>query len=67
MAIKFKEFISEAKEEVKSFKVGKGYKAVIKKEGGKFVGYIDGEKLDVFKSAAEAEKAIKDFTELMGK
>ena len=28
---------------------------------------IDGDKLDVFKSAKEAEKAIKDFTDLMGK
>lgn len=53
---------------VKTFKVGKGnkYTAVIKKEGSRFVAYIDGDKLDSFKSEKEAEKAAKDFTDLMG-
>lgn len=54
--------------DVKTFKVGKKkYEAKIEKSGNKFVAYIDGDKLDVFKSEKEAEKAIKDFTELMGK
>lgn len=55
--------------EVKKFKVGKTkkYDASVVQQGDKFIGYIDGDKLDVFKSAKEAEKAIKDFTDLMGK
>ena len=53
---------------VKTFKVGKkGYDAVVTKSGKLFTAYIDGDKLDVFKSANEAEKAAKEFTELMGK
>lgn len=53
---------------VKKFKVGKGkYEAYITSKDSSFVGYIDGDKLDVFKSAKEAEKAINDFTKLMEK
>lgn len=64
----FKESLVIAEKEVKKFKVGKkGFEAKIVKSGSKFVAYIDGDKLDVFKSEKEAEKAIKDFTELMGK
>ena len=50
-------------------KVGKGkkYPAVITKKGSYFCAYIDGDKLDDFKSQKEAEKAIADFTKLMDK
>jgi len=60
--------LSEASEkEVKSFKVGKKSKAVVKKAGSKFSVYIDGELLDKnYKSAKEAEKAAKEFADLMG-
>jgi F0F1-type ATP synthase gamma subunit len=60
--------LSEASEkEVKSFKVGKKSKAVVKKSGSKFSVYIDGELLDKdYKSAKEAEKAAKEFADLMG-
>lgn len=52
--------------EVKSYKVKK-YKAVIKKDGNKFVAYLDGDKFDVFKSVKEAERALKDFVDLLDK
>lgn len=64
----FKEFrqsLTEATQE-KALKIGK-YKAVIKKEGSKFVAYLDGEKFDAFKNTREAEKALKDFIDLLGK
>lgn len=53
---------------VKKFKVGKKkkYDTVIVKDKSFFVVYLDGEKLDQFKSAKEAEKAAKEFTDLMG-
>ena len=63
----FKEFrhaLSEATQD-KTYKVGK-YKAVIKKEGTKFVAYLDGDKFDTFKSVKEAQKALKDFVALLG-
>ena len=67
----FKEFrkdLAEAAESIdaKSFKVGK-YKAVIKKEGNKFVAFLDGEKFDTFKTDSEAKKGLKDFVQLLGK
>jgi len=54
---------------VKQFKVGKKkkYEAVITKKGSNFIGYIDGDKLDTFKNAKEAETAMLDFTKLMEK
>ncbi len=54
---------------VKKFKVGgkKKYEAVITKKGNFFCVYVDGDKLDEFKTAKEAEKAAKEFTDLMGK
>lgn len=53
---------------VKTFKVGKkGYEAVVTQKGKMFIAYVDGDQLDVFKSAKDAEKAAKEFTELMGK
>tara|TARA_Y100001938_G_scaffold129334_1_gene184123 strand:- start:408 stop:617 length:210 start_codon:yes stop_codon:yes gene_type:complete len=39
----------------------KGVKAVIHKERNGFVAYIDGDRLDVYKSQKEAEKAITEF------
>jgi len=53
---------------VKTFKVGKKkkYEAVIAKKGSYFCVYVDGDKLDEFKSQKEAEKAAKEFTDLMG-
>lgn len=71
--MKFQEFrtqdnLSEAAKVVKTFKVGAGkYTAEIKKNGSKFVASIDGQDLDTFKNEKDAEKAIKDFTKLMGK
>jgi hypothetical protein len=54
--------------QVKKFKVGKNkYDAVVTQKGKDFIAYIDGDKLDVFKNAKDAEKAINDFTKLMGK
>lgn len=54
---------------VKTLKVGKkkNYDAAVTKKGSMFVAYIDGDKLDAFKSEKEAEAAINDFTKLMGK
>jgi hypothetical protein len=53
---------------VKTFKVGKkNYEAVVTQKGRLFVAYIDGDQLDVFKTAKEAEAAAKEFTDLMGK
>ena len=61
--------LSSGEKEVKSMKVGKGkkYPAVITKKGSYFCAYIDGDKLDDFKSQKAAEKAIMDFTKLMDK
>ena len=60
--------LSAGEKEVKRFKVGKKkYEAVITKKANYFCAYIDGDKLDQFKSQKEAEKAIKDLTDLMGK
>lgn len=53
---------------VEKMKVGSGrkkYPAEIKKEGSKYVAYVDGDKLDEFKSEKEAKKGIEDFVELM--
>ena len=53
---------------VEKMKVGSGskkYPAEIKKEGSKYVAYVDGDKLDEFKSEKEAKKGINDFVELM--
>lgn len=53
---------------VEKMKVGSGskkYPAEIKKEGSKYVAYVDGDKLDEFKSEKDAKKGIEDFVELM--
>lgn len=65
----FKEFRKELSESVsqgKPFKIGK-YKAVINRDGSKFVAYLDGEKFDSFRSMRDAQKALKDFVDLVGK
>ena len=60
---------SSGEKVIKTFKVckDKKYEAVITQKSSSFTGYIDGDKLDTFKSAKDAEKAINDFTKLMGK
>jgi len=53
---------------VEKMKVGSGrkkYPAEIKKEGSKYVAYVDGDKLDEFRSEKDAKKGIEDFVELM--
>lgn len=71
----FKDFRMQVSESVSSInektvdkmKVGKGNKlsAEIKKEGSKYVAYVDGDMLDEFKSEKEAKKGIEDFVKLM--
>ena len=39
---------------------------MITKKGNFFTVFVDGDKLDEFKTAKEAEKAAKEFTDLMG-
>ena len=39
----------------------KGVKVIIHKERSGFVAYIDGDRLDVYKSQKEAEKAANEF------
>ena len=39
----------------------KGVKAMVHKERNGFVAYIDGDRLDVYKTQKEAEKAIAEF------
>ena len=39
----------------------KGVKAMIHKDRNGFVDYIDGDRLDVYKTQREAEKAITEF------
>lgn len=76
--MKFREFrtslseasvkLSAGEKQVKKFKVGKGkYDAIVTKKGSDFIAYIDGDMLDKFKSVKDAEKAAKDFIDLMGK
>jgi len=63
----FKEFrVSLSESVVKSYKLGK-YKAEIKKEGDKYVAYLDSDKLDEFKSAKDAQTGLKDFVDLLDK
>ena len=70
---KFRTDITEAAEQinektVEKMKVGSGrkkYPAEIKKEGSKYVAYVDGDKLDEFRSEKDAKKGIEDFVELM--
>jgi hypothetical protein len=60
--------LPSGEKQVKKFKVGKEkFDAVITQKGNMFVAYLDGDKLDTFKTAKDAEKAVNDFTKLMGK
>lgn len=60
--------LPSGEKQVKKFKVGKEkFDAVVTKKGNMFVAYLDGDKLDTFKTAKDAEKAVNDFTKLMGK
>ena len=47
-------------EHIKDFKVDR-IPVMIHKEKGKFVAYVDGDKLDTYKSQADAEKAATQF------
>lgn len=72
---KFAQTLNEAKgkvpageTEVKDFTIGKTkVPAKITQKGSKFIVYIDGIKLDEYKSQKEAEKSATEFAELMGK
>lgn len=60
--------LPSGEKQVKKFKVGKEkFDAVVTQKGNMFVAYLDGDKLDTFKTAKDAEKAVNDFTKLMGK
>lgn len=52
-------------EHVFDSKVGK-YKVMVHKEKGKFVAYIDNEKLDTYPSLNLAKKAATDFIKMAG-
>ena len=54
----FKE-LREAKGQVVYKKKHGKYPAEIRKEGGKFVAYIDGDKLDAFRSEKDAKQGIE--------
>ena len=68
--MKFKDFkshlISLQEQSVKKWKTGKGnkFQAEIKKEKGRFAAYIDGEKLDTYKTQKDAELGVEDFISL---
>lgn len=60
--------VPSGESKVKEFTVGKSkVPTLITKKGSKFLVYIDGTKLDEFKSEKEAVEAANDFAELMGK
>lgn len=60
--------IPAGEKKVKEFTVGKSkVPALITQKGSKFIVYIDGTKLDEFKSQKEAEGSADDFAKLMGK
>jgi hypothetical protein len=52
-------------EHVKDFKVDR-VPVMIHKDKGKFVAYVDGDKLDVYNSQKEAEKAATQFVKQYG-
>jgi len=60
--------VPSGEKKVKEFTVGKSkVDALITKKGSKFMVYIDGTKLDEYKSEKEAEASAKEFADLMGK
>lgn len=52
-------------EHVSDFKVNR-VSVMIHKDKGKFVAYVDGDKLDVYRSQKEAEKAATQFVKQYG-
>ena len=52
-------------EHISDFKVNR-ISVMIHKDKGKFVAYVDGDKLDVYKSQKEAEKAATQFVKQYG-
>lgn len=53
-------------EHVSSFKVDR-IPVMVHKDKGKFVAYVDGDRLDVYRSQKEAEKAATQFVKQFGK
>lgn len=53
-------------EHVKGFKVDR-VSVMIHKDKGKFVAYVDGDKLDTYRTQREAEKAASQFVKEFGK
>jgi hypothetical protein len=53
-------------EHISDFKVDR-IQVMIHKDKGKFVAYVDGDKLDSYKSQREAEKAATTFVKQFGK
>ena len=53
-------------EHVKDFKVDR-VPVMIHKDKGKFVAYVDGDKLDVYRTQKEAEKAATQFVKEFGR
>lgn len=43
-----------------------GHTVMIMDQNGKYTAFIDGEKLDEFKSMADAKKAVNEFIKLAG-
>ena len=52
-------------EHISSFKVDR-VSVMIHKDKGKFVAYVDGDKLDAYRSQKEAEKAATQFVKQFG-
>ncbi len=53
-------------EHVRDFKVGK-IAVMIHKDKGKFIAYVDGDRLDAYRTQKEAEKAAAQFVKQFGK
>lgn len=53
-------------EHLSDFKVDK-IQVMVHKDKGKFVAYVDGDKLDTYRSQSEAEKAATQFVKQYGK
>ena len=53
-------------EHVSDFKAGR-VSVMVHKDKGKFIAYVDGDKLDAYKTQKEAENAAKQFVKQFGK
>jgi|TARA_R110000772_G_scaffold213747_1_gene324273 hypothetical protein len=53
-------------EHISDFKVGR-ISVMIHKDKGKFIAYVDGDKLDAYNSQKEAEKTATQFVKEFGK